>query len=273
MTARKRKPVVHEVMKPDEGGGPIQTNPAINEPRAQASGFIAMIERAATDPNVDIDKMERLYEMSKDMMNRGASAEYNAGMTVVQAATPAIKKGAYNEQTRSHYAKLEDIINAIRPVYTANGFSMSFSEDDCPTDGMIRVVLDVSHTGGDTRRFHYDSPMTTTGIKGNRMMTDTHGKASAVSYGQRYLTSLVFMLDFSGQDDDGNKAGAAGYERITDEQVLELEARISDNELDAERLKKWMMKAVKVSEFADLNEVGLKHIMDMVDSQIKEQSK
>ena len=206
---------------------------------SQADNFIGAIERAATNPDVDVEKMERLWTMSKDMQDRQSVIAYNTAMTAVQAEVPAIQKLARNEQTKSNYAKLEHIVSAIRPVYTAHGFSLSFSEGDCPTEGMVRVLLDISHVGGDVRNFHYDSPMDLAGIAGKVNKTATHGKASAVSYGQRYLTSLTFMLDFSG-DDDGNQAGGKIVDTITEEQCLTIEALITDHDLDLETFHKWL---------------------------------
>lgn len=216
-----------------------------------ADKFITMIDRASTNPDVDVSKMERLWEMSKEMMDRQAVSEYNAGMTVVQASTPAIKKAAKNAQTNSSYAKLENIISAIRPIYTENGFSLSFSEGENQTEGMVRVLLDVSHAGGDVRRFHYDSPMDMTGLKGNVNKTATHGKASAMSYGQRYLTNLIFMLDFSG-DDDGNAAGGKVAEKITEEQCLKIESLVSDHDLDSKAFHAFLAQSLGIEHIDEI---------------------
>jgi|GEM_PF-286223 len=234
--------------------GNIQQRPAASNAIAAAADksatFLSMIERVATNPDADISKMERLYDMYKDMQAEQAKAEYNSAMALVQAEIPAVKKKKKNEQTSSMYAELEDIINAARPIYTQHGFSVSSYEGRATElnpilDGEIRVCADVSHNGGDTRHFEYDVPLDMTGIKGNVNKTKVHAKASSVSYGLRYLLNLIFLIEFEGADDDGNAAGAGikpgqEYERITDEQALQIESKITDNDLNMEKFIKFL---------------------------------
>ena len=221
--------------------------PAVQQPTGAA-----ILLAAASNPDTDAEKMERLYVMYDKEEVKEAKKAYNASMTEVQKSIPAIKKTCENKQTSSNYADLQIILNAIRPVYTEHGFSLSGSEGECPHEGMIRVYLDVSHTGGDERRFMYDNPIDSAGIKGNVNKTPTHGKASGVSYALRYLTNLVFMLEFTNADDDGNAAGKPPVEVITDQQALEIDAMITDNDVDKEAFLKWLKKAVWVDAIADI---------------------
>ena len=55
-------------------------------------------------------------------------------------------------------------------------------------------------------------------------MTKTHAFGSGLSYGMRYLLKLIFNVAIS-MDDDGN---AAGYPTITEKQVADLEALITE---------------------------------------------
>lgn len=230
--------------------------------------FAGMIERAATNPETDVVKMKELWDMSKEMMAMKAKADYNRDMSLVQSLVPSIKKDARNDQTQSNYATLENIVNKIQPVYTEHGFSLAFSEDECPTESMIRVHLAVSHNDGDTRHFYYDSPMDVAGIKGTRNKTDTHGKASAMSYGQRYLLKLIFMLDFSGEDDDGNAAGAP-VEYITEKQIKIIDEMIALNDLPAKPIAAWLTAKFGSAMLEDIPTTAFEAVINKLNVTIK----
>jgi len=220
---------------------------------SQADSFLATIQQAASDPTVDMDKMERLYGMYKDVKANEARMAYNAAMAACQAEMPPIEKTHFSKQTKSHNAKIEDIIRAIKPVYTKHGFSVSiYPVKDAP-EGFIRAAADVSHAGGDMRHFEYDNPIDDRGIAGTANKTQTHGRASGFTYAERYLMGMIFMLEitFVGQDDDGNSAEKE-IKRITDEQALEIDAMITDNDLDREKFMRWVKQAIWVDAIEDI---------------------
>jgi len=73
-------------------------------------------------------------------------------------------------------------------------------------------------------------------------MTKTHAAGSAMSYGMRYLLKGIFNVAVGEDDDDGN--GATPVERITEKQVADIEALMSDVGADRARflqyLNKWL---------------------------------
>lgn len=179
-----------------------------------SAALMSAVARAAADPSVDVEKMERLFAMHERMTARQAEQDYAAAMKAAQAAMPSIFRGKENKQTKSWYADLEAITKAIVPVYTAQGFSLSFGQADCPIDNAIRVTCEVSHSGGHSKSFWYDNPIDDAGIAGAKNKTQTHGRASATSYARRYLTIMIFNLTLSGEDDDGNGATAPYQEPV-----------------------------------------------------------
>ena len=96
------------------------------------SAMLEMIERLATNPDVDVEKMRQILEMKTAIFDKGAEIEFNRAMSLAQSEMKPIAKDAENTHTRSNYALLETICAAITPVYTKHGFSLSFSEEDCP---------------------------------------------------------------------------------------------------------------------------------------------
>ena len=174
---------------------------------AKADAVLTVIERAATDPQVDIEKMERLLAMQERIFSHQAENAFNDAMIKCQQEIPTIETDRDNKQTNSRYATLPKLLGVVKPIYTGHGFSLSFGTDTSPLEGYIRVVCDVCHNAGHTKQYFYDLPPDATGIKGTVNKTAVHASASALSYGQRYLIKLIFNITVMDEDDDGNAAG------------------------------------------------------------------
>jgi len=161
--------------------------------------------QTALEKGVDADSLEKLLNMQERILNRQSEQAYSQSMVVVQSEMPVITKNCENTHTRSKYADMGQIIKQITPVYTKAGFALSFAEGKPENTGEIRVTCDVMHSQGHSKHYFVDMPLVVEGIKGEKMMTETHGTGSAFTYGQRYLTKLIFNLN-TGDDDDGNSA-------------------------------------------------------------------
>jgi len=173
----------------------------------QSTALINVIEKAAYNPDVDIDKMERLLSMQERIIDRQAEQAFNDAMVRAQLAMPTVEADSDNPQTRSKYAKFEKVNKAIKPIYTKEGFALSFGTADSSIPEYIRVTCDVSHIGGHHKEYYMDLPPDTEGIKGTVNKTKVHGAASAHSYAKRYLAVMIFNVTIGGEDDDGNAAG------------------------------------------------------------------
>jgi hypothetical protein len=182
--------------------------------RLAPSGFdpsrgdiLSVIARAAADPNVDIDKLERLLEMQERVTARQAEAAFNNAMNAAQSEMRPIAANASNPQTRSRYATYDKLDRVLRPTYTKHGFSLSFDEGDSPKPEHVRVLCYVSHVAGHTRTYHRDMPADGKGAKGGDVMTKTHAAGAAGSYGARYLLKGIFNIAVGDEDVDGNDVG------------------------------------------------------------------
>ncbi len=175
----------------------------------EESSMLSIIARAASDPAVDVTKMERLMAMQERLYAKQAEQAFNVAMTAVQSQVRYIQKDATNPQTGSKYARLETVNKAISPVATEHGFSLSYGTADCPIPDCVRVTCLVLHVGGHSRQYQVDVPMDILGMKGNPSKTRTHGFGSSLSYGRRYLTLLIFNLSTGEEDDDGNASGGS----------------------------------------------------------------
>lgn len=200
-------------------------------PLADMDPLITMIERAARDPSIDIDKMERLVAMQERAQARAAEQSFNEAMSKAQAEMRRVSADSSNPQTRSRYASYAALDKSMRPIYTKNGFALSFgTEEGAPAD-YVRVTCHVTNSGF-TRKYQIDMPADGKGAKGGDVMTKTHAVGSAATYGQRYLLKMIFNVAI-GDDDDGNRAGNG--ELINDEQLSQIQSLIVEKAADIGR--------------------------------------
>lgn len=190
------------------------------EPQSDATALIQVIERAASNPSIDVEKMERLLAMQERILTRNAEVSFNTAMRAAQEEMPKVLRNKRNDQTNSKYADLEKVNDAIVPVYTRHGFSLSFGTADSPLEGHIRLTCLVSHIEGHSRPYQCDMPLDMAGLKGNQNKTATHAHGSTMSYGRRYLTLLIFNVTLTNEDTDGNKS----TDKITEQQFADLKA-------------------------------------------------
>ena len=174
---------------------------------AEAGSLIHVIAAAARDPAVDIDKMERLWAMHERLKNRAAEEAFNAAMNRAQSRMGRVSADAANPQTKSLYATYGKLDKAVRPIYSAEGFSISFNEGEGAPEGHARILAYVSHSAGHTRTYKLDMPNDGKGAKGGDVMTKTHATGAAHSYGRRYLLKDIFNIAIGEEDNDGNGDG------------------------------------------------------------------
>lgn len=170
---------------------------------SETTTLMAVIKDAATNPAVDIDKLERLLLMHERMVATGAAQQFNAAMNVVQADLRPVAADASNPQTKSKYASYGALDHAVRPVYTRHGLSLSFNSGEAAKPEEIRVFCEVAHVNGHSKIYQIDMPADGKGAKGGDVMTKTHAVGAGVSYGKRYLLCMIFNIAI-GEDRDGN---------------------------------------------------------------------
>lgn len=203
------------------------TPPSAPEPVTQDTALLAMIERAARDPNVDVDKMERLFAMHERAVAHQAKVAYSTALSRLQPDLPQVERHGRivirEKNNQDHivqstpYALWEDINEAIKPLLAREGFALSFRVGQAQ-DGKITVTGVLSHKDGHqeetTLSLQYDS----TGSK-----NAVQSAGSSISYGKRYVAGL--LLNFTSRapeeaDDDGAKGGQSSA--VTDDQLGKL---------------------------------------------------
>ena len=173
---------------------------------SDADNIMHLITRLASDPTIDIDRVERFMQMHEQVKARDSAQAFANAMSAAQAEMGPIATDRKNDQTKSRYASYAALDHAVRPIYVKHGFALSFNTDpDGPADH-LRLRCKVTHRDGHCEPYQVDMPADGKGAKGGDVMTKTHAAGSAMSYGQRYLLKMIFNLAV-GEDDDGQKAG------------------------------------------------------------------
>ncbi len=206
--------------------------------QSDTSAIVSMIERAAMNPSVDIDKMERLLQMQERILDRESKSAFTADFATMQNELPSIAERGKGHGTIT-YALWEHINDAIKPVLAKHGFALSFKVDD--HDKGIEVTAILSHRSGHSESTKKVFPADTSGSKN---AIQSHG--SSISYGKRYLASALLNLTSHADDDDG--AAANRGETITEEQVLQIRDLLAAHDKDEKRF----LAHIKLASLADI---------------------
>jgi hypothetical protein len=225
-----------------------------------AVNMLEVIERAALNPQVDIDKMRALLDMKIQIDARDAEMVFNRALNRCQSEIGRVAANKENKQTHSHYADYAALDRVVRPVYTKYGFSLSFNTGDSGAADVVKVICYVSHEDGHTRTYSVDMPADGKGAKGGDVMTKTHAAGSAMQYGQRYLLKLIFNVAI-GLDDDGNGAGKKQAEVITEHEAANIAALMEETKAN----KKAFLDFFKIETVEQLPKARLKQAIEMLE--------
>lgn len=205
--------------------------PAVSETAA----IVQMIERAASNPAVDIDKMERLLMMQERVHARNAKAAFDDALAAMQPELPEIDErgGIKNSagKVQSTYALWEDINAAIKPILAKHRFGLTFRVTNDATGIEVTGVLS-GH--GHREETAIKLPADNSGSKNT-----VQAVGSSTSYGQRYTAKLLLNLTSRGADDDGEAGGAKGG-FVTDDDVADLQALMEDVGADRGRFLNYL---------------------------------
>jgi hypothetical protein len=210
--------------------------PAIIEPErdnppvvlSEGLALLQVIERASRDPNVDIDKMERLIAMRERMRLVDAETQFSAALAEMQDELPVIEEHGKIDIGRGKpqaYALWEDINEAIKPVLAKHGFSLSFKTGEAENRVTVTGVL--RHRAGHREETTMKLPIDTSGSK-----NAVQAVGSSTSYGKRYTAAALLNLTSrlpEDRDDDGN---AAGIRLISEQQMAEIQSLIDATDTD-----------------------------------------
>ncbi len=212
---------------------------------SEGAAILSLIERAAMNPAVDIDKMERLFEMQKQAQARTAQAAFDDALALMQPELPVIEERGKistdkGKTVQSTYALWEDINEQIKPILARHGFALTFRVKNAP--GVVSITGILGGHG------HREETTLDLPIDGSGSKNGVQAVGSSTSYGQRYTAKLLLNLTSRGADDDGKGSGpAGGGNYVTDDQASEIQALMEDVGADRSGFLSYM-KAPSIAE-------------------------
>jgi predicted RecB family endonuclease len=195
---------------------------------ADASALLRVLERAAADPNSDVERLDRLATIYERMVSREAETKFNTALVKLQPKLPVLdERGEItgpDGAVRATYATWEDTVEAIGPILARHGFSLTFRPGRSPK-GVPTVTGVLRHEGGHKEVAELELPADTSGDK-----NAVQAVGSTMSYGQRYVARMLLNLISRGEDDDGAAAGqsAAVADAIAEINQIETQAGFPD---------------------------------------------
>lgn len=209
--------------QPEPARSEVSTEVKSSAPVAVAAsntvnGFLQVIQSVVENPNMNPEVIHRLIDAQERVLNKNAEMAFHAAMARLQPRLPRIeKKGKIDftskktgEQQVTPYARYEDIDQAIRPLLSEEGFSLSFNTE-WGNDGVMASGT-LAHREGHHQQASIRLPLDTSGSKNN-----IQAMGSTISYARRYLTKMLLNIVEVGEDDDG-----ATSEPLLEEQLQEI---------------------------------------------------
>jgi hypothetical protein len=196
---------------------------------SETAAVIQMIERAARDPSVDLDKMERLMLMKERNDARLAKQAFAAALADMQEHLPVIEERGkidIGKGKPQSYALWEDINEAIKPVLSKFGFALSFRTGREGDKIIVTGIL--LHRAGHSEETTMHLP-----IDGSGSKNAVQSVGSSTSYGKRYTAGALLNLTSrirEDRDDDGKASGAATT--INEDELAALNNLIAETDTD-----------------------------------------
>lgn len=221
-----------------------------DKPASEGAAMLSMIERAARDPNVDVDKFERLMLMKERVEKEAARKAFNVAIANAKAEMPQIVRNAEGHN-KMRYADFSAIARSIDHILAKHGLSYRFRTNQ-PDKATISVTCIISHTGGYCEENTLSGGPDKSGAK-----NDIQAVGSTLQYLQRY--SLVGAMGLATtKDDDGQAAGAsdAADLRAEGERIARDEGAVALGDWWTRKLTKEERTALGGSVLADLKKIA-----------------
>ena len=204
---------------------PVAAPPSEPDPplASGGGGLLVMIERLATNPQLNIEVFDRLLAARRSEEDRASERAFNLAMSVAKGELqpvlktrdvdyPSRKEGGARVKYR--YENFADVAKMVDPVFAAHGLAYRFSVEQ--QGDMARVTCIVSHADGYSERVKLESKVD----PGSTGMSMVQALGSALTYLQRYSLRAAIGLA-AAVDDDGKGAGGTSP-RISEQQADEL---------------------------------------------------
>lgn len=204
---------------------PVHRIQAIGVRRPEDGSFLSAIITAASDPKCNVEKMQALLAMQKEVVAEQARLTFLDAKLQLSHKLPTINKDGKIEfkdkgsgKAVLKFASFENINDVIKPILHEFGFDLWFSSEP-GVAGMLNVIGHLEHRDGYVRTTVFPMPHDASGGK-----SGAQGWASAFSFGKRVTTIGLLNIQTRASEDrdrDGNEgnykpAKGGGFAEVAD---------------------------------------------------------
>lgn len=229
-----------------------------NQIVTKENDFLSVIQKLALSQDIDASKIEKFLDMQERVMAKNAEIAFHQAMSRLQPKLPFIYKSKTAD--KSKYARYEDIEKQVRPLYTAEGFSIFYTSRK--EEAVTTYIGTLSHQDGYSIKAEMVLPADKSGSK-----NDIQSMGSSMSYAKRYLLCMLLNIVTTEEDDDGQSA----YQFIDTERAAEIDARI--RALKTAGVMERFLKHMKVSGIQEIRVKDYLKAINAIESMEKIEAK
>lgn len=202
---------------------------------ADAGALMKVIEKAALDPNFNVEKLKELLAVKERWEATEARKAYNTAFAEFKAeAVKIIKNRAVTDGPLKgkRYAELYAVVDAVTPALSEHGFSHAWKVKD--ERDWIEVTCTLTHVLGHSESVSMGGPADTGGAK-----NPIQARASTVTYLQRYTLKAVTGLAEHGDDTDGNLPGGQMSEKELVDHFSAIDSAATEKDVKVAFARAW----------------------------------
>lgn len=245
----------------------VEKTDSLPATQVEQQGLNPLVAAVLGGADVDLEKMEKMMAMQERFEANEAKKAYNAAMSRFRSEAPVIGKDShvnYSTQkgtTDYRHSTLGAALRVINPLLAKYGLNPSWSTEQ--ESGLITVTCTITHALGHSESTSLMASPDASGGKNN-----IQAIGSTVSYLERYTLFSICGLASSDQDNDAVMPQQL-IDRITEDQVLTIEALIDDNKVNKSRFMGWLTKSLKAESIEDIAVTSYDNVIKQINRSIQ----
>ena len=227
---------------------PVAVSPMAMMMDAKAAGF-------------EMSEIKEMMDLQDRNDKRLAKQAFDKAMADFKRNPPKVIKDKENAQYGSMYATIGNVVNTVNEAMGPYGLNARW-EFPTPDAETIYCTCILAHELGHEERVTLDAPVDKSGAKNALQQR----RSSRTYLRLETFEAVTGIASEYNEDDDGN---AATVEYISEDQVSELHAMVTDNELDMDSILQWLAKSrARAGELKDIQADHFKTVKDKIQTAI-----
>lgn len=198
---------------------------------SESAAILSVIERMATNPDIDPERVERFIALKRQMDADAARKAFYNALSDAKAEIPVIAKNrkvGYEHksgagETSYRHEDLGEIARTVDPILAAHGLSYRFRTTSVMNEP-VSVTCIIAHRDG-----HSEENTLSAGRDDSGKKNGIQSIGSTITYLQRYTLKAALGLAASADDDGQTSEQPSG---LSEDQIDELNGLI-DQAVDA----------------------------------------